>query len=77
MKSILSIALALAVNSFVNGAGQNITEVERNFNASRVVPDVLSSVDFKLLLDLTFSSGNNGAVTRTGLNLTQPGEFRP
>lgn len=77
MKSILSIALALAITSLANGADQNITEVEGNFNAARIVPDVLSSADFKVLLDLTFSSSSNGAVTRTGLNLTQPGEFRP
>ena len=77
MKSMLSIAIALAVTSFVNADDHNITEIEGSFNASRLVPDVLPSADFKLSLDLTFPSNSNGAVTTTGLNLTQPGESRP
>jgi hypothetical protein len=65
MKSMLSIALALAFTSSVNAIAQNISEVENAFNASRLVPDVLSSVDFKLLLNLEFPvNGSDGAVTK-------------
>jgi hypothetical protein len=77
MKLTLSIALTLAVTSFVNAYDPDIVEVEANFNAEHIVPDVLSSVDFKLLLDLTFTYNSSGVVTKTGLNLTQPGKSRP
>jgi hypothetical protein len=79
MQSMLSIALALAFTSSVNAIAQNISEVENAFNASRLVPDVLSSANFKLLLNLEFpvNSSDSGAVTSTGLNITQPGQSSP
>ena len=73
MKSILSIVLALAITSSVNAITQNITEVENSFKTSGLVPDVLSSANFSLLLNLEFPADGNGAVTSTGLNITQPG----
>lgn len=75
---MLSIALALALTSFVSAA-QNVTEVENAFKDSRLVPDVVSSVNFKLLLNLEFpvNGSGSGAVASTGLNLTQPGQSSP
>jgi len=73
MKSMLFTALTLAVTSSVNAAVQNITEAEDSFMVSRLVPDVLSSANFKLLLTLKFPVNGSSDVTRTGLNFTQPG----
>ena len=75
--SILSIALALAITSSVNAITQNITEVENSFKASGLVPDVLSSANFSLLLNLEFPVDGNSTVTSTGLNITQPGQSSP
>ena len=74
MKSILSIVLALAITSSVNAITQNITEVENSFKASGLVPDVLSSANFSLLLDIEFPADSSGAIASTGLNITQPGQ---
>ena len=70
---MLSIVLALAITSSVNAITQNITEVENSFKSSGLVPDVLSSANFSLLLDIEFPAGS-GAITSTGLNVTQPGQ---